>query len=236
VDEVIYRMIDARRRSAERHDDLLGMMLAAEPDADRRSLRDQVVTILLAGYETVANAMTWTWFLLAQNPDAERKLHQEVDAVLAGRLPTFDDVARLPYTEMVFAESLRIYPPAWAMGRQAVEPFTLGEYYLPPRTTVLISQFLLHRDPRFFPEPLAFRPERFAPEARAGMARFAYLPFGAGARRCIGESFAWMEGVLLLATFAQRWKLELVPGQRVDPEPLITLRPRYGLKVRCLPR
>jgi cytochrome P450 len=151
-------------------------------------------------------------------------------------LPAFEDVARLRYTESVMAESLRLYPPAWAMGRYANNDFALGNYFLPARTTVLISQFITHRDPRYFPAPLRFDPDRFSPEAKVRRAKFTYFPFGAGARQCIGESFAWMEGVLILATLAQKWKLRLVPGHRVEPEPLITLRPKYGMRMVLEPR
>jgi cytochrome P450 len=234
IDAVVYRMIDAHRKHHFDSGSLLDLMLAATPDhsADsERSLRDQVITIFLAGYETVANALSWTWYLLSQNPECERKFHQEIDHELQGRLPTFDDVPRLRYVEMVFAESMRLYPPAWAMGRYARNEFHLGEFFLPAKTTVLISQFVLHRDARYFPDPLRFDPERFTPEARARRTKFTYVPFGAGARQCIGESFALMEGVLLLATVAQRWKLKLAPGHRVEPEPLITLRPKYGMKM-----
>jgi cytochrome P450 len=232
VDAVVYRMIDAHERSGVDRGSLLDLMLAASPTNDeesRRSLRDQVITIFLAGYETVANALSWTWYLLSQNPDAESQLHAEIDGVLAGRLPTMDDVPRLRYTESVMAESLRLYPPAWAMGRYARNDFALGEYFLPARTTVLISQFVTHRDPRYFPDPLRFEPDRFSAEGKAGRTKFTYFPFGAGPRQCIGESFAWMEGALILATLAQKWKLRLVPGHRVEPQPLITLRPKYGM-------
>jgi cytochrome P450 len=194
-------------------------------------LRDQVITIFLAGYETVANALSWTWYLLSQNPDCELKFQGEVDSVLEGRLPAFEDIPRLRYTENVMAESLRLYPPAWAMGRYAQNDFALGDYFLPARTTVLISQFITHRDPRYFPEPLRFDPDRFSVEAKARRAKFTYFPFGAGARQCIGESFAWLEGVLILAALAQRWKLRLVPGHRVESQPLITLRPKYGMRM-----
>ena len=227
-------MIAAHR---ERHSDsgsLLDMMIAASPDqsaASEQSLRDQVITIFLAGYETVANALSWTWYLLSQNPECERRFHDEIDRELQGRLPTFDDVPRLRYVEMVLAESMRLYPPAWAMGRYARADFQLGEYFLPAKTTVLMSQFVTHRDERFFPDPLRFDPERFTPEAKARRTRLTYFPFGAGIRQCIGESFAWMQGVLLLATLAQNWKLRLVPGHTVEPEPLITLRPMFGMRM-----
>ena len=234
IDAVVYRMIEAHRRQSCDGRSLLDLMLTASPDqssASEQSLRDQVITIFLAGYETVANALSWTWYLLSQNPDCERRLHQEIDRELQGRLPTFDDVPRLRYVEMVLAESMRLYPPAWAMGRYALKDFRLGEFWLPAKTTVLMSQFVTHRDPRFFPDPLRFDPERFTPEEKARRTKFSYFPFGAGFRQCIGESFAWMEGVLLLATIAQQWKFRLISGHRVEPEPLITLRPKYGMRM-----
>ncbi len=232
IDAVVYRMIEAHRRERSDAGSLLDLMLAASPDrspAAEQSLRDQVITIFLAGYETVANALSWTWYLLSQNPECERRFHAEIDRELAGRQPTYSDVPRLSYVEMVMAESMRLYPPAWAMGRYARNDFQLGDFFLPAKTTVLLSQFIMHRDARYFPDPLRFDPERFAPEAKAKRAKFTYFPFGAGVRQCIGESFAWMEGALLLATLGQKWKLKLVPGHPVEPEPLITLRPKYGM-------
>jgi cytochrome P450 len=234
IDAVVYRMIVAHRQRGSQSGSLLDLMLAASPDespASEQSLRDQVITIFLAGYETVANALSWTWYLLSQNPECERRFHQEIDRELSGRLPTFDDVPRLRYVEMVLTESMRLYPPAWAMGRYARADFRLGDFFLPAKTTVLMSQFVTHRDSRFFPDPLRFDPERFTPEAKSRRTRLTYFPFGAGARQCVGESFTWMEGVLLLATLGQKWKLKLVPGHRVEPEPLITLRPKYGMKM-----
>jgi cytochrome P450 len=235
IDAVVYRMIEAHRKAGHNGGSLLDLMLAASPDhsaASEQSLRDQVITIFLAGYETVANALAWTWYLLSQNPECERRFHDEINRELQDRPPAFEDVPRLRYTEMVLAESMRLYPPAWAMGRYARNDFRLGEFFLPAKTTVLISQFIMHRDARFFPDPLRFNPERFTPEAKARRTKFTYFPFGAGFRQCIGESFAWMEGVLLLATLGQRWKPKLVPGHRVEPEPLITLRPKYGMKMQ----
>jgi cytochrome P450 len=198
---------------------------------DDDQLRDEVMTIFLAGYETTANALTWTWYLLSQNPEAEARLHMEIDSVLDGRLPTFDDLPRLRYTEMVIAESMRLYPPAWAMGRRAISDFEIGEYFLPAKTNVFFSPYVVQRSPQFFPEPLHFDPERFTPEAKAARHRFAYFPFGGGTRQCIGESFAWMELVLVVATIAQRWKLSLTPGHPVEPQALITLRPKFGMKM-----
>ena len=234
IDAVVYRMIAAHRQQETQGSSLLDLMLAASPDRNydsERSLRDQVITIFLAGYETVANALSWTWYFLSQNPDCERRFHAEIDRELQGRLPAYDDVSRLRYVEMVLAESLRLYPPAWAMGRYARSDFQLGEFFLPAKTTVLMSQFITHRDARFFPDPLRFDPERFTPEAKSRRTKLTYFPFGAGVRQCIGESFAWMEGVLLLATLAQKWRLKLVPGHTVEPEPLITLRPKYGMRM-----
>jgi cytochrome P450 len=234
IDAVVYRMIAAHRQRSSHGSSLLDLMLASSPDQGaeaEQSLRDQVITIFLAGYETVANALSWTWYLLSQNPEYERRFHDEIDRVLRGRLPGFDDVPRLRYVEMVLAESMRLYPPAWAMGRYARADFRLGEFLLPAKTTILMSQFVAHRDARFFPDPLRFDPERFTAEARARRTKFTYFPFGAGVRQCVGESFAWMEGVLLLATLAQKWKLKLIPGHRVEPEPLITLRPKYGMRM-----
>jgi cytochrome P450 len=244
IDAVVYRMIDAHRKTGLDRGSLLDLMLAAVLANDKASrqsspdqaLRDQVITIFLAGYETVANALSWTWYLMSQNPECETKLHGELETVLQGRLPSTDDVPRLRYTEQVLAESLRLYPPAWAMGRYALDDFALGDFFLPARTTVLISQFVTHRDPRFFPDPLRFDPDRFSVDAKARRAKFTYFPFGAGVRQCIGESFAWMEGVLILATLAQKWKLKLVPGHRVELQPLITLRPKYGMLMDVEPR
>jgi cytochrome P450 len=211
--------------------DLLGMLLEAQREQgwSDEFLRDQVMTVTLAGFETTAIGLTWTWYLLSQNPEAERRMHEEIDSVLGGRLPGYDDLPRLRYTEMVMAEALRLYPPAWAMGRLAVNEFTLGEYRLPKGTTVLASQYVLHRDARFFPDPLRFDPERHTLEAKAARMRGAYCPFGMGARQCIGEAFAWMEGVLVLATLAQRWKLRHDERHAVVAEPLFTLRPKGGM-------
>jgi cytochrome P450 len=211
--------------------DLLTMLLNAQSAQgwSDEHIRDQVVTVILAGYETTAIALTWSWYLLSQNPAAEAKMHTEIDSVLNGRLPTYDDLQNLRYTEMVMAEAIRLYPPAWAMGRLALNEFQLGEYRLPAGTTVLASQYILHRDARFFPDPLRFDPGRHTPEAKAARVKGAYFPFGMGPRQCIGESFAWMEGILVLATLAQRWKLRHDERHQVVVEPLFTLRPRGGM-------
>jgi cytochrome P450 len=229
LDATVFRMIEQHRANGDRGD-LLSMMLAGNGFTDQE-LRDQVITMFLAGYETTANALTWTWYLLSQNPEAERRLHAEVDEVLAGRPPNYNDLPRLRYTEMVLAESMRLFPPAWAMGRKALRDVQLGPYLLPAGITVVASQWVIQRSPRFFPDPLRFDPERFTPERKAHRPKLAYFPFGGGPRQCIGESFAWMEAVLVLATLAQKFRLRLVPGHRVEPQPLITLRPKYGMRM-----
>ena len=239
LDTIIYRMVNERRRSGEDHGDLLSMLLSARDEevgdgADRMSnteVRDEALTILLAGHETTANALTWTWYLLSQHPDIEAKLHAELDAVLGSRLPALADVGQLSYTEMVLAESMRLYPPAWALGRMAINDYEVGGYVAPAGSLVLVSQYVMHRDGRYFPEPQRFDPERWRPSAREARPQFSYFPFGGGPRRCLGEAFAWMEGLLLIATLAQQWRLRLVPGYPVALHPVITLRPKHGMRM-----
>jgi cytochrome P450 len=234
LDRVIYRIIEERRREGRDRGDLLSTLLhAVDEEGDRtgmtdEQLRDEVMTLFLAGHETTANALAWTWYLLSQHPEAEARLHAELEEVLTGRPPTAEDFPRLRYTEMVVAESMRLYPPAWAIGRLALEDHEAGGYLIPRGSLVLISPYVMHRDPRFFPDPERFDPERFTPEAKSARPQFAYFPFGGGQRRCIGESFAWMEGVLILATLARRWRLRLAPDANVRTEPRITLRPGKG--------
>ncbi len=237
LDAVVHRMIDQRRQSGEDRGDLLSMLLASRDEERDQSkltdeqVRDEVTTIFLAGYETVANALAWTWLLLAQNPDAEQKLHEELDRVLGGRMPTLADLPELRYTEMVISESMRLYPPAWAMGRQSTAPVEIGPWRLPAGTYFFFSQYIMQRTERYFPDPLRFDPERFTPEAKAARPKFTYFPFGGGSRQCIGESFAWMEAILLIATLAQKWRLRLVPGQIVAVQPKITLRSKYPIRL-----
>jgi cytochrome P450 len=246
LNAVVHRIIaDHRSRASAGNTadsgDLLSMLMASRDEEGGATdgtgmtdeqLRDEIITIFLAGYETVANALTWTWLLLAQNPEAEARFHAELNRVLGGRTATMDDLPQLRYTEMVFAESMRIYPPAWAMGRQSTAPVALGPYRFPAGTYFFFSQYVMQRDPEYFPDPLRFDPERFTPEAKVARPRFAYFPFGGGGRQCIGESFAWMEGVLLLATIAQKWRLRLLPDQQIDVQPKITLRPKYPIHMR----
>jgi len=238
LDRTIYRMIDERRASSVDRGDLLSMLLLAtdtEGDGSGMNdlqLRDEALTIFLAGHETTANALTWTWYLLSQNPEVEKRLHAELDGALAGRIPAHEDLAALPYTRMVLAESMRLYPPAWAIGRRALESFEVRGFTVPRRSVVLMSQYITHRDPRWFPNPECFDPERWTPEAQSARPKFSYFPFGGGARVCIGEQFAWMEGILLIATLAQQWRMHLVPGHPVEVQPLITLRPAHGMRMR----
>ena len=236
LDKVVQRMIADHRADGVDRGDLLSMLLASRDEESDHSgmtdeqLRDEVLTIFLAGYETVANALTWTWYLLSQNSEAEVRMHAEIDAVLGReRLPTLEDLPRLRYTEMVLAESMRLYPPAWAMGRQSIADVELGPYRFPAGTYFFFSQYIIQRSAEYFPEPLRFDPDRFLPEHKARRHRFAYFPFGGGGRQCIGEAFAWMEGVLMLATIAQQWGLRFVPGQTVDVQPKITLRPKFPM-------
>jgi len=236
LDATIYRMIEERRRSGENQGDLLSMLMhARDEEGDGagmtdKQIRDEALTIFLAGHETTANAMTWTWYLLSENPDVEARLHAEIDSVLAaGRPPTFEDVAQLRYTEMVLAESMRLYPPAWAIGRLSINEHEIAGYTMPPRSLVLVSPYVIQHDARYFPDPERFDPERWTPEAREARPQFSYFPFGGGARRCIGEGFAWMEGILLIATLARAWCLRHVPDHRVALQPAITLRPKHGM-------
>ncbi len=235
LDKVVNRIIAARKADGEDRKDLLSMLLLARDEdgsaLSDEQLRDEVLTIFLAGYETTANALSWTWYLLSTNPEAQSTMYQEIAEVLGNRPATLEDYPQLKYTQMVFAESMRLYPPAWAMGRMSTEPVQMGEYRLPPGTHWFFSQYVIQRDARFFPDPLRFDPLRHTEEEKAARDKFVYFPFGGGQRQCIGEGFAWLEGVLLLATIAQRWRLEWIPGQIVDVEEKITLRPRYPLRM-----
>lgn len=240
LDALVYRMIDERRRSGHDHGDLLSMLVAAQDEdtapLSNQEVRDEAITILLAGHETTANALTWTLYLLTQNPEAVDKLHDELTRVLAGAAPTPADYPRLVYTRKVLTESMRLYPPAWVIGRRAIAEYRVADYVLPPRSMVFMSPYVMHRDERFYPEAERFHPDRWTPDFEAALPKFAYFPFGGGARQCIGEQFAWMEGVLVLATIASRWRLTLDPAQRIVPQPLVTLRSRYGMKMRLARR
>ncbi|MDQ3805608.1 MAG: cytochrome P450 [Acidobacteriota bacterium] len=235
LDSVIYRIIEDRRRGGADRGDLLSMLLlAVDEEGDQtgmtnEQLRDEVMTLFLAGHETTANLLSWAWYMLAQHPEVERRLHEELDAALAeGRAPSAEDAPALRYTDMIVAETMRLFPPAWTLGRLAIADHEAAGYHIPRGSLVLASQYVCHRDPRHFPDPERFDPERFTPGAKAARPQFSYFPFGGGVRRCIGEGFAWTEATLILAALARRWRVRLLPGRRVETQPRITLRPGKG--------
>jgi cytochrome P450 len=244
LDAVVNRLIAEHKASGVDKGDLLSMLLSSRDEEDAQhtgmsdeQVRDEVLTIFLAGYETVANALTWTWYLLSQNPKAEAKLHTELDTVLGThRLPTLTDYPNLRYAEQVFAESMRLYPPAWAMGRMSTKPVTLGPYRIPPGAHFFFSQYMMSRTVEYYPDPLRFDPDRFTPENKAARPKFTYFPFGGGSRQCIGESFAWMEGVFSIATIAQRWRMTYLDTTPPIPQAKITLRPRGPLMMQVITR
>ena len=242
LDEIVYRLINERRASGKQYGDLLSMLLLAqdEENIDVRmtdeQVRDEAMTIVLAGQLTTANALSWTWYLLSKYPEVEARLHEEVDQVLGGRLPALGDIQALSYAEKVIRESLRLYPPAWMTARRALDEYQMGSYVAPARSIVMMSQYVMQRDARYFPQPLRFDPERWTPEFKVALPKYAYFPFGGGPRGCIGEGFAWMEMILVVATLAQRWKLLLRPDHTVIPQPLIALRPKHGLNMTALRR
>jgi cytochrome P450 len=249
LDNVVYSIIDRRREvpaSPERAEgasghDLLTLLLEARDDETGEGMtddqvRDEVMTIFLAGHETTANALAWAWHLLSSHPEIEEHLHQEVDSVLSGRSPGFGDIAHLKYTRMVIDETLRLFPPVWAIARFPVRNDEAGGYGIPAYSQVILSPYVTHRHADFWEEPERFDPERFLPDRIAQRPKYAYFPFGGGPRMCIGSEFALMEGVLALATIAGQYRLRPVPNHKVEPEPLITLRPKGGLPMYIEPR
>jgi cytochrome P450 len=241
LDQVVHRIIAERRSGASHGDDLLAMLMTARDEdtgekMDDRQLRDEVMTLMLAGHETTANALTWAWYLLSRHPQVEDRLHAELDQVLGGRAASIDDLPSLPYTRMVIDEVLRLYPPAFAIGRLNLRADQVGDYDLPPRSVVTLSPFLTHRSPEFWPDPLRFDPERFSTEQTAHRLRWTYLPFGGGPRQCIGRDFALAEAAIILATLAQHTRLRMAHDSEVEIEPLITLRPKGGMPMRLLAR
>jgi len=235
IESILYRIINERRASGRDTGDLLSMLLHAQDEDGSRmndkQLRDETVTLFLAGHETTASSLSWTWWLLAQNPHAEAKLHAELDEVLSGRAPSLEDLPRLPYTGNVITESLRLYPTAWGLARIAVENHELAGYPVKKGMGVAMAQWVVHRDPRWYDAPEEFRPERWEGDFAKRIPRFAYFPFGGGPRQCIGNSFALMEATLILATVAQKYRLHLAANHPVVPLASITLRPRYGVRV-----
>ena len=235
IEKILYRIIAERRASGQDRGDLLSMLLhAQDEDGSRmtdRQLRDETITLFLAGHETTATTLSWTWWLLGLNPAAEAKLHAELDAVLAGRAPSLEDLPKLTYTGNVITESLRLYPAAWGLARVAIEDHELAGYPVKKGMGIAMAQWVVHRDPRWYDSPEAFRPERWEGDLLKRLPRFAYFPFGGGPRQCIGNSFAVMEATLLLATIAQKYRLRLVANHPVVPLASITLRPRHGVRV-----
>lgn len=237
LDRIVYAMIAERRTSPGDRGDLLSMLLLAQDEEDQgrsmtdQQLRDEAITLFLAGHETTANALAWTWFLLSQSPEVEAHLHAELDRVLGGLTPTVSDLPALRFVEQVVTESMRLYPPAWLIGRRAIEDYQIDEYPVAKGSIIITSPYITQRDPSLFTNPERFDPARWTPEFKAALPPFAYFPFGGGTRRCIGESFAWTELILVVSTIAQRWKLRLVPGHPVVPHPVVTLRLKHGLKM-----
>ena len=237
LDSLVYRIISERQSqgNSKHHSDLLSLLMGAmDEDGTQMSpqqLRDETMTIFLAGHETTALTLAWTWYLLSENPLAEARLHEELLSVLNGRAPEIRDLERLPYLQAVVNEVLRLYPPAYLLARTSIAPCNIGGYDFPTGTTVLASQWVMHRDARYFDDPGAFRPERWLDGLMGRLPAGAYFPFGDGPRRCIGQSFALMESALVTATVAQQFRFRLVPGHPVVPEPLVTLRPRHGIRM-----
>lgn len=241
MDQSIYSLIEQKRQSNENGFDLLSMLMQARDEDDNsqmsdRQLRDEVATLMLAGHETTANALSWTWMLLAQHPQVETKLWDELKTVLDGRLPTIEDLPRLQYTNMVIKESMRLYPPVALFGREAVEDYQVDGYSIPSGCVVMLSQWVMHRHPKYFDNCEEFIPERWENDLEKRLPRGVYIPFGDGPRICIGKGFALMEAVLILATIAQKYKLTLVEDHPIVPQPSITLRPEHGIKVEITKR
>jgi cytochrome P450 len=236
LDRIILEIIAKRRESGEDRGDLLSMLLHAQDEESGRrmtdqQLRDEAMTLFMAGHETTANTLAWVWYLLATHPECEVKLHAELDAVLPARNPTFADLPRLKYTGLVVTEALRLFPTVWMLGRENLEPVEIAGYRIPTGTTVFMPQWTVHRDARWFEDPESFLPERWQTGLQEGIPRYAYFPFGGGPRICIGNNFALMEASLLLATIARRYRLLLAPDAVVTPLPTMTLRPAHGVKV-----
>jgi cytochrome P450 len=268
LDSLVYGLISDRRHQQKSdnkgYNDLLSRLLEAQDsnlaspaslDSARSSangkmsdkqVRDEVMTIFIAGHETTANALTWTFYLLSQYPKVEKKLHDEIDSILGStdrsdgyavtKIPTSEDVPKLQYTEKVLRESMRLYPPVWTMGRYVENDYHLGEYTIPAGSSILMSQYVMHHDPRYYEKPEQFNPDRWTAKFKTDLPRFSYFPFGGGIRGCIGEPFAWMEGILIIAIIAQKWTMRLVSGQSIKLDPVITLRPKYGMKMKLVQR
>jgi cytochrome P450 len=241
LDRVVYRIIDERRRQPDRPTgDLLTALLRRRDEETAQSMtgpeiRNETMTLLLAGHETTANSLAWTWYLLSRYPEAARRVRAEVAAVLDGRTPTASDLERLAFTSRVYREALRLFPPIWVMERRTRADDEIAGFGIPAGSSVVVSPYVTHRHPEFWDNPEGFDPDRFLPERSAGQPSLAYLPFGAGQRLCIGSNFAMLEALTILAVVVPRYRLDLVPGHPVEPKPGITLRPRHGLLMTLHP-
>ena len=236
VDAFVQDLINERRTSPEDRGDLMSMLLQAKdvdgsPMTDSQ-IRDEVLITFAAGHETTANALTWSWYLLSQNPSSERKMYDEVQSIVGSRSPSWEDLPKLDYTTKVLTESMRLYPPAWVLPREATVDSEIGGYPIPRGSQVIVSQYVTHHDPRFYNDPEKFDPDRWTSAMKNVLPKFAYFPFGGGARSCVGEPFAWMEGELLLAAISQKWRMHHVEGHKVEMLPQITLRPKNGMMMR----
>jgi cytochrome P450 len=235
LDGTINRMINERRLNKIDNGDLISLLLRSQNEKvdgggmSDQQIRDEAITLFLTAFDTTSTALTWTWYLLSQNPEAEARLHEELDRVLNGRLPTAEDLAQLKYTRMVFGESMRIYPPSYVIPRQALEDFPIDKYIVPRGSIVLLSPYLIHHDRRFYPEPEKFNPHAWEKHSHGQTSKYEYFPFSRGPRSCIGEPFAWMQGILVLASIARLWRIKLVPDHPVELLPLINLRPKHGM-------
>ncbi|MFI5129755.1 MAG: cytochrome P450 [Chitinophagales bacterium] len=235
LDEIIHRMINERRRNKMDNGDLISLLLRSQNGKvdgggmSDQQIRDEAITLFLTAFDTTSTALTWTWYLLSQNPEAELELHEELDRVLNGRLPTVEDPGQLKYTRMVFGESMRIYPPSYVIPRQALEDFTIDKYIVPRGTIILMSPYLIHHDSRFYTDPEKFNPYAWEKHSHGQNSKYEYFPFSRGPRSCIGEPFAWIQGIVVLASIAQFWRIKLVPGHPVELLPLINLRPKHGM-------
>ena len=247
LDSIVFRMIKEHRvkleQKEEKDTDLLFTLLKAQDYNTKtgkmtdQQLRDEVMTIFLAGHETTANALTWTFYLLSTHPGIDLRLQKEINSIFSNKTDiSFDDIQKLEYTSKVLTESMRLYPPAWALGRQAINDCKIGKYIIPSGSIILMSQYVMHRNPLYFPEPNTFYPDRWTNEFKKNLPRFCYFPFGGGIRSCVGEPFAWMETILITAIINRLWKINSIPSNKVVLKPLITLRPKYGMHMRITRR
>ncbi|MGZ4122691.1 MAG: cytochrome P450 [Tumebacillaceae bacterium] len=242
LNEAVYALIERKKHMPrEGKHDLLSLLLETRDENGQpipdREIRDQILTILIAGHETTANALSWVWYLLSQHPEVEAQFHNELDTVLGDRSPTFADVPNLTYTQLILQETLRLYPPAWMILREAREDVEIEGYTFPKNASMIICVYTVHRNPHYFPDPDAFKPERFASEEIKAIPKYVYFPFGGGSRACIGSNFAMMEATLILATIAQKYRLRLADKHHpIIPEPLVSLRIKDGLKMQLMLR